>query len=59
MRYTESSKSIQNTVIYDGGCGLCQSLASWASEKTVKDLEFIDLYWESIYLFFDTLIPIQ
>ena len=24
-----------------------------------KDLEFIDLYWESIYLFFDTLIPIQ
>ncbi|MCH2620476.1 MAG: DUF393 domain-containing protein [Acidimicrobiales bacterium] len=42
MRYKESSKSIQNTVIYDGGCGLCQSLASWASEKTVKDLEFID-----------------
>ena len=24
-----------------------------------KDLEFVDYYWQSIYLFFDSLIPVQ
>ena len=42
MRDSEPSKSIQNLVIYDGDCGLCQRLVAWVSEKIAEDFKFID-----------------
>ncbi|MEC7810990.1 MAG: DUF393 domain-containing protein [Actinomycetota bacterium] len=41
MRDSEPLKSFQKLVIYDGNCGLCQRLVTWASEKTVEDFKFI------------------
>ena len=41
MRDSEPLKSFQKLVIYDGKCGLCQRLVTWASEKTVEDFKFI------------------
>ncbi len=41
MRDSETSKSFQNLVIYDGNCGLCQRLVTWASGKIAEDFKFI------------------